>query len=153
MNRRVVTFSTHGLVPGDLPGLSQPALALAATDRPEESPLLTLEDILGLKMNADWVVLSACNTAAADGQASEAISGLGRGFFYAGTKAVLVTHWAVETKSARQLVTEIFRRYGADKDVTRAQTLRLAQLVLIYSKRYAHPFYWAPFAIIGDGGR
>ena len=130
MNRRVVTFSTHGLVPGDLPGLSQPALALAATDRPEESPLLTLEDILGLKMNADWVVLSACNT-----------------------KAVLVTHWAVETKSARQLVTEIFRRYGADKDVTRAQTLRLAQLVLIYSKRYAHPFYWAPFAIIGDGGR
>jgi CHAT domain-containing protein len=153
MNRRVVTFSTHGLVPGDLPGLNQPALALAATDSPGESPLLTLEDVFGLKMNADWVVLSACNTAAADGKASEAISGLGRGFFYAGTKAVLVTHWAVESESARQLVTEIFRRYGADRSVTRAETLRLAQLSLIDGKHYAHPFYWAPFAIVGDGGR
>lgn len=149
---QVISFSTHGLMAGDLPGLTQPALALAVTDQAGVSPLLTLEDVLGLKLNADWVVLSACNTAAADGEASEALSGLGRGFFYAGARALLVTHWAVESESARQLVTATFKAYGEDKSMSRADALRRAQLKLIESKRYAHPFYWAPYALVGDGG-
>ena len=72
--------------------------------------LLTLDEILALKINADWVVLSACNTATGDGAGAEAVSGLGRAFFYAGTRALLVSNWPVETTSARALTTNLFRR-------------------------------------------
>ncbi len=161
-NRRIVAFATHGLVPKDFPNLDQPALALASPDGKAESGLLTLEDILQLKLDADWVVLSACNTAAGDGAGAEAISGLGRGFFYAGSRALLVTHWPVETVSAKNLVTKIFERYTADPTLTRAEALRQAHLSVMgenaiesgkpaYS--YAHPLFWAPYALVGDGGR
>ena len=66
-------------------------------------------EIMKLKMNADWVVLSACNTGAADGAGAEAVSGLGRAFFYAGTRAILVSMWPVETTSARNLLTRLFQ--------------------------------------------
>ena len=156
--RRIVAFATHGLIPGDLPDLEQPALALSVLDDSKASPLLTLDDVLGLKLDADWVVLSACNTAAADGQGAEAVSGLGRGFFYAGSRALLVTHWPVETVSARLLTTGIFERYARPGNVTRAEALNASMRALMegtangqYS--YAHPLFWAPYALIGDGGR
>ena len=76
--------------------------------------LLTMEKILGLKLDADWVVLSACNTAAGNGAGAEAVSGLGRAFFYAGARALLVTHWPVETTSARALTTQVFKRQAAE---------------------------------------
>ena len=155
--RRIVAFATHGLIPGDLPGLDQPALALAALEDGKESPLLTLDDVLGLKLDADWVVLSACNTAAGDGQGAEAVSGLGRGFFYAGTRALLVTHWPVETVSARKLVSGIFERYAKEPALTRAQAVQGAMLAVMADRAenfsYAHPLFWAPYALIGDGGR
>ena len=155
--RRIVAFATHGLIPGDLPGLDQPALALAALEDGKESPLLTLDDVLGLKLDADWVVLSACNTAAGDGQGAEAVSGLGRGFFYAGTRALLVTHWPVETVSARKLVSGIFERYAKEPTLTRAQAVQGAMLAVMADRAenfsYAHPMFWAPYALIGDGGR
>jgi len=161
--RRIVAFATHGLIPGELPGLDQPALALAAPDGSAESGLLRLQDILQFKLDADWVVLSACNTAAGEGAGAEAISGLGRGFFYAGSRALLVTHWPVETRSARLLVTQLFERYAADPGVSRAEALRQASLAVmdalgqdeISGQRfsYAHPSFWAPYALVGDGGR
>jgi CHAT domain-containing protein len=164
-HRRVIAFATHGLVAGDLPGLDQPALALAPqAGKGIDDGLLKLEDILKLTLQADLVVLSACNTAAADGNGAEAVSGLGRGFFHAGARAVLATHWPVETVSARQLVTHLFQRYAADGKLTRAQALRQAMLEMIdhgvsldergraeYS--YAHPAFWAPYALYGDPGR
>jgi CHAT domain-containing protein len=164
-HRRVVAFATHGLVAGDLPGLDQPALALAPqAGKDIYDGLLKLDDILKLSMDADLVVLSACNTAAADGSGAEAVSGLGRGFFYAGARAVLATHWPVETVSARELVTHLFERYAKDGKLTRAKALRQAMLDLIdkgvsldergkpeYS--YAHPAFWAPYALYGDPGR
>ena len=154
--RRIVAFATHGLLPGDLPGLDQPALAMASKGSAEEG-LLKLEDILKLKLDADWVVLSACNTAAGDGEGSEAISGLGRGFFYAGARALLATHWPVETVSAKELVKGIFTRYAGSGGLSRAESLRRAMLSLIDdmsapTHTYAHPMFWAPYAIIGDGG-
>jgi CHAT domain-containing protein len=162
--RRIIAFATHGLVPGDLPGLNQPALALAGTSDPQESPLLTLEDVLGLKLDADWVVLSACNTAAGDGQGAEALSGLGRGFFYAGSRALLVTHWPVETVSARLLVTDIFDRYVKNPNATRSAILQQAMLALMDGPgsadeagrggfSHAHPMFWAPYALYGNGAR
>lgn len=156
---RVVMFATHGLMGGDLPGLHQPALALSnpALSGDGEDGLLTMEEILNLKLNADWVVLSACNTAAAGGAAQEAVSGLGRAFFYAGAKSLLVTGWAVETESARMLTTEAFRRQVADPTLSRAMALRLSSLALMGKTAagafsYAHPMFWAPYMLVGDGG-
>ena len=164
-DRRVVMFATHGLVPGDLDGLSQPALALTApaVANVEGDGLLTMEKILGLKLDADWVVLSACNTAAGSGAGADAVSGLGRAFFYAGARALLVTHWPVESTSARLLTTTTFRRQAADARLTRADALRESMLGLIDGPgridptsgkivhSYAHPIFWAPFALVGDG--
>ena len=109
------------------------------------APFHTLEDVLGLKLNADWVVLSACNTAAADGRAEEALSGLARGFFYAGSRSLLVTHWAVESESAKH--------YAAKPQAAKAESLRQAMLKVMSLPQYAHPAYWAPYALVGDGGR
>ncbi|HIM06190.1 MAG TPA: CHAT domain-containing protein, partial [Gammaproteobacteria bacterium] len=87
---RVIAFATHGLIPGDLDGLVQPALALSSPEvvGGEEDGLLMMGEVLGLQLNADWVILSACNTGAGEGAGAEAISGLGRAFFYAGARAL-----------------------------------------------------------------
>jgi CHAT domain-containing protein len=151
-DRRIISFATHGLVAGDLPQLSQPALAMAGTNNPKESPLLTLEDVMNLKLDADWVVLSACNTASSDGKGDEALSGLGRGFFYSGARSLLATHWSVESESAKDLMTQTFENYGADDTTSRAQALRAAQLKMA-SGKFGHPFYWSAYALVGDGGR
>ena len=140
----------------DLPNLSQPALALASSNADAANPLaplLTLDDVLTLKLNADWVVLSACNTAAADGRAEEALSGLARGFFYAGARSLLVTHWAVEGESAKALTTATFEHYSANPQAPKAESLRQAMLKVMATPAFAHPAYWAPYALVGDGGR
>jgi CHAT domain-containing protein len=156
--RRVVAFATHGLLAGDFPGVAEPSLALANPGGGQHG-LLTLEDIMGLKLDADWVVLSACNTAAGDGQGADALSGLGRGFFYAGSRALLVTHWPVESVSARMLVSGIFERQAADGKLSRAEALRQSMLALMQQNSapahgfsYAHPLFWAPYALVGEGG-
>lgn len=118
-------FATQGLVSGDLDGLTQPAFALSnpAVVGGSGDGQLRMDDVLGLKLKADWVVLSACNTAAADGAGSEAVSGRGRAFFYAGTRALLATPWAVETESAQQLTTELFARQTKSPALSRAEAL------------------------------
>ncbi len=162
---RIIVFATHGLVAGDLDGLTQPALALTAPEvaHVPGDGLLTMEEILALKLDADWVVLSACNTGAAAGAGAEAASGLGRAFFYAGTRAILVTNWSVHSASARELVSDLFRRQSADSKISRGEALRQAMMAMIDDKgytdaagkmlfSYAHPLFWAPYSIIGDGG-
>lgn len=154
--KRVIAFATHGLMAGDLPNLTQPALAMAATGTESShplAPLLTLEDVLTLKLNADWVVLSACNTAAADGKGEESLSGLARGFFYAGSRSLLVTHWAVESESAKLLTTATLAHYAANPQAPKAESLRQAMLSVMAMPQYQHPAYWAPYALVGDGGR
>jgi len=151
--RRVVAFATHGLVAGDLPGLNQPALALAPSADGKDNGLLLLEDVLRLKLDADWVVLSACNTAAGE-SASEGLSGLGRGFFYAGARSLLLTHWSVESESAAKLVSGLFERYAQNPAQGRAEALRQAMLALMNGpqRAYAHPAFWAPYVLVGDPG-
>ena len=163
---RIVAFATHGLVPGDLDGLTQPALALTSPavsgSTGGDDGLLTMGEILGLRMDAYRVVLSACNTASGDGAGAESISGLGRAFFYAGTRALLVSNWPVETTSARALTTDVFARQAKDPGLVRAEALRRAMTGLIdgpgfrdaYGRTvfsYAHPIFWAPFSLVGDG--
>ena len=165
-DRTIIAFATHALVPGDLDGLYQPALALSApaVTGDNEDGLLTLEEILRLKLNAHWVVLSACNTGAAQGAGAESVSGLGRAFFYAGTRAILVSMWPVETTSARKLTTALFQYQRENNKLSRAAAFRKSMLDLINSPgyidnhsgkivaSYAHPLFWAPFIIVGDNG-
>jgi CHAT domain-containing protein len=162
--RQVVMFATHGLVPGELDGLSQPALALSSPDVTGEvkgDGLLTMEKILTLKLNADWVVLSACNTASGEGAGAEAVSGLGRAFFYAGARALLVSNWPVESETARMLMTDMFKRQQQNKGQHKAQYLQASMVNMIdglaakdtqgnTKYAYAHPLFWAPFVVVGD---
>jgi CHAT domain-containing protein len=129
---------------------------LAATGLEEQDPLsalLTLEDVLTLKLNADWVVLSACNSAAEDGRGDEAMSGLARGFFYAGSRSLLVTHWAVESESAKLLTTATFAHYAGNPKAPKAESLRQAMLQVMAMPQFRHPAFWAPYALVGDGER
>ena len=161
-DRKVIMFSTHGLVPGELNGLTQPALAMSSPDvtGDQDDGLLTMDKVIALKLDADWVVLSACNTAAGEGAGSEAVSGLGRAFFFAGAKALLVSNWPVDSVASRQLMTDLFKRQQDNKALAKPEALRQAMLAQIdqggvkdgsamkYS--YAHPLFWAPFVVVGD---
>ena len=162
---KIIAFATHGLVPGDLDGLTQPALALTAPSVAgvDGDGVLTMAEILSLRLDADWVVLSACNTGAGAAAGAEAASGLGRAFFYAGTRAILVTNWSVHSASARELVTDLFRRQTADGPLTKAEALRQSMMTMLDQRgftdksgnmlfSYGHPLFWAPYTIIGDGG-
>ena len=124
-------------------------------------PILSMGEILGLKLDADFVVLSACNTAAADGRGAEAVSGLGRAFFYAGARALLVSNWPVYSGATTDLMSRMFKSIANDNMLTRAEALRRIKLHQIdqggfklkgkTAFSYAHPLFWAPFSIVGDG--
>jgi CHAT domain-containing protein len=161
-NRKVVMFATHGLVPGELNGLTQPALALSSPDvtGDKDDGLLTMDKVITLKLDTDWVVLSACNTAAGEGAGSEAVSGLGRAFFFAGAKALLVSNWPVDSVASRTMMTDLFRNQQKAQGTSKAELLRQAMLNQIdqggmkeggnMKYAYAHPLFWAPFVVVGD---
>lgn len=158
---RVVAFATHGLAAGDVDGLLQPALALTSPriTGDKDDGLLTMSEVLDLRLAADWVLLSACNTAGEVAPGAEVLSGLASAFFYSGARSLLVTHWGVETVAARLLTTGLF----AGKAANRSEALRQSMLAMIDGKAgegsagklkfsYAHPLFWAPFALVGDPG-
>ncbi|MBN8987992.1 MAG: CHAT domain-containing protein [Rhizobiales bacterium] len=152
----IVYFATHGLVAGDVKGIAEPSLVLSLPKQPSEfdDGLLTSSEVAQLKLNADWVVLSACNTIAGDKPGAEALSGLARSFFYAGARALLVSHWAVDSAAATRLTTSTFDRLKADPKLGRAEALRQSMLAYLNdasSPRNAYPAFWAPFALIGEG--
>jgi CHAT domain-containing protein len=155
---RIVYFATHGLVAGDVKGLAEPALLLSlpASPNPDDTGLLTASEAAQLKLNADWVVLSACNTAAGERPGAPALSGLARAFFYAGARALLVSHWPVATEAATRLTTSTFDTLKTDPKLGRAEGLRRAMLAYLAdrsSPTNAHPAYWGPFALVGEGAR
>jgi CHAT domain-containing protein/Tfp pilus assembly protein PilF len=158
-NVRVLSFATHGLIASDLPKLGEPALVLSPPSHPTaaDDGLLRASQIAQLKLAADFVILSACNTAASDGRpGAEGLSGLARAFFYAGARSILVSHWEVNSDAAVKLTTGLIHALAEDPGIGRAEALRRASLAMIdsQSERWSdgHPFFWAPFIVAGEGG-
>lgn len=152
---QIVYFATHGLVAGDVKYVGEPSLALTLPDKPDaiDDGLLTASEVSQLSLNADWVVLSACNTIAGDRPGAEALSGLARAFFYAGARALLVTHWDVESDAATRLTTATFKKLAVDSSISRAEAIRLSMLEFLQdntSERNSDPSVWGPFAVIGE---
>jgi CHAT domain-containing protein/tetratricopeptide (TPR) repeat protein len=155
---RVVHFATHGLVAGILPGLAEPALLLTPPATPSEidDGLLTASEVAQLKLNADWVILSACNTAAGGAEGAEVLSGLARAFFYAGTRSLLATHWEINSDAAVLLTTGAFANLDKEPAIGRSEALRRAMAALVADgeRPWApHPSIWAAFELIGEGAR
>jgi len=158
-NYRIVHFATHGLLAGETQqidkSLAEPALVLSppTTPQKDDDGLLTASEVAQLKLNSDWVILSACNTAAGDRPGAEALSGLTRAFFYAGTRSVLVSHWPVNSTAAVALTTGAFNAMSKDKRIGRGEAMRRSIVALVEGGRpwEAHPAYWAPFVIVGEG--
>jgi CHAT domain-containing protein/tetratricopeptide (TPR) repeat protein len=153
---RIVYFATHGLVAGDIKGVAEPSLVLSIPAQPSDfdDGLLTSSEVARLKLNADWVVLSACNTVAGGKPGAEALSGLARAFFYAGARALLVTHWSVESDAATRLTTSTFGILAANPTIGRAEALRRAMLDYLNdtsNRNAAYPAFWGPFEIVGEG--
>jgi CHAT domain-containing protein len=155
---RILHFATHGLVSGDLPGVAEPSVMLtppgAATE--QDDGLLTASEIAQLKLDANWVVLSACNTAAGGSEGAEALSGLARAFFYAGARSVLVTHWEINSAAAVKLTTGAFSALQRQPGLSQAEAMRQAMAALVRDDTVpdaAHPAVWAAFALVGDGWR
>ena len=150
---RMLYFATHGLVSGDVLGgaaLDEPALAL--TPGQGEDGLLRASEIAALSLDADLVVLSACNTATGDKPGGQALSGLAQAFLYAGARGLLVSHWPVESRSAVALMTDVFRMRAEAPGMTAAQAQQSAMLAMIdrpADPRWSHPAYWAPFILVG----
>ena len=120
---------------------------------------LTASEVTGMKLDADWVILSACNTAAGDGsEGAPGLSGLARAFFYAGARNLLVSHWPVRDDVASRLTVDAIRRQHADPQLGRAAALQQAMRAIRNDRTHdtatdswAHPNAWAPFSLIGDG--
>ncbi|MGI9386789.1 MAG: tetratricopeptide repeat protein, partial [Methyloligellaceae bacterium] len=150
---KVIHFATHGLLAGETETLirssAEPSLMLTPPDKATrvDDGLLTASEITQLKLDADWVILSACNTAGGETPGAEAMSGLAKAFFYAGARALLVSHWYVNSYATVALITGSFEALSKNPKLGRAGALRVAMRDLINSKRYSHPEYWAPFIV------
>ncbi|MGC6330174.1 CHAT domain-containing tetratricopeptide repeat protein [Rhizorhabdus sp. FW153] len=144
----VLAFATHGLMAGDLDGLDEPALVM--TPAAPDDGLLTASEIMRLRLSADWVILSACNTAAGGGSDDSGLAGIARAFLYAGGRNLLASHWAVRDDAAAYLSVETVKRYGRGADP--AGALRKAMLRMIDGKPFDgadQPVNWAPFVFVG----
>ena len=153
---RVLAFATHGLLSGDIAGLSEPALVLTPPDDPSvaDDGLLTASEIANLRLDADWVLLSACNTAGGAEPGAEGLSGLARAFLFAGARSILVSHWPVRDDAARRLTTGALDRLASGQAQGRSQALRQSMLALMddtSDPTLAHPSAWAPFVLVGEG--
>ena len=153
---RVVYFATHGLVAGEVKGLGEPALAFSVPERPSEldDGLLTASEVSQLRLDADWVILSACNTAAGGAPGAQALSGLAKSFFHAGARALLVSHWRIGSQAAARITTAAFEAQHNEPGIGRAEALRRAMLDFLADKSdpwNAYPTFWAAFMVVGDG--
>jgi CHAT domain-containing protein len=159
---RILAFATHGILPGEIGGLREPGLAFTPPEKisPQDDGFLAASEVAGMRLAADWVILSACNTASADGTpGADSLSSLGRAFLYAGAGSLLASRWRVADDATAALTVEALAARRAGQ--SRAQALQTAERVVRTGRRadgsrlpnwqenWAHPGAWAPFTVIG----
>jgi CHAT domain-containing protein len=142
---QIIHFACHGFLAEEFPFRS--ALILALDDDPQEDGFLQVRELYNLRLKADLVVLSACQTGKGKLERGEGILGLPRVFFYAGAKSVILTLWRINDESTATFMSLLYHYLSKGND--KAQALRLAKLEMINS-RFSHPFYWAAFVLNGD---
>lgn len=150
---RYLLFATHGILPGEIDRITQPALVLTHPEKDGGDGFLTMADVFGLDLNAELVSLSACNTGMGERVRGEGVLGLSRAFMYAGTPAVAMTLWSVESLSAKELSVGLFRHLKETSQP--AEALRQIKLEMLrgeMGEAYRHPRYWAPLVVFGDAG-
>ena len=162
---RIVQFATHGLLSSETAGYGRAAegalvLTPPATPTDKDDGLLTASEVAQLKLNADWVVLSACNTAAGDKPGAEPLAGLASAFFYSGARTLLASHWYVNSHAAATITTGAFEALQKEPSRGYGEAFRTSMLAMMQDPNWpknknlpaAHPAVWAPFALVGEGG-
>ena len=151
---RVLHFASHALLQSDIACLDEPAIVTSISANDPAPALLTATDILAnMKLNADVVVLSACNTGGGSGRdGGESLSGLAKSFFFAGARALMVTHWSVDDQTNVRLVVEALDGMNDSPTGALSPALRTAQMRMLATPGYEHPFFWAPMIVLGEGG-
>lgn len=161
-NFRILHFASHALLPAELRCQSEPAIVTSAPQGAADASgaLLSASKVVGMDLDANAVILSACNTGGPGGvSGGESLSGLARAFFYAGARALLVTHWSIDDQVSAYLVVDTLRRLqaapsdGLAAALASAQRDMLAEAGKSLPAEVAQPYYWAPFALIGEGGK
>jgi CHAT domain-containing protein/tetratricopeptide (TPR) repeat protein len=159
---RVLYFATHALLPAEFDCQPEASLVASLSDPPQpgEDGLIDTTEVLRLNLDADLVVLSACNTGGPGGhEGGESLSGLARAFFFAGARSMLVSHWPVEDAATADLMVRLFETERSRPGLGLAESLRQAQLTLIADARRpglefrSHPLFWGAFTLVGDGAR
>jgi CHAT domain-containing protein/tetratricopeptide (TPR) repeat protein len=144
---RFLHFATHGILAVDS-NIKEPALVLSFDGSSREHMLLSMSEILALKIHADTVVLSACNTGSGNVSHAEGVMSLGRAFMTAGAESVTVSLWEVSDESTQLFMQEYYKNLLGGK--SKAEALSISRSFLFADKRFSNPFYWAPFILIGD---
>lgn len=162
---RIVAFATHGILPREVSGIEEPGLVFTppATATANDDGLLAASEVAKLSLSADWVLLSACNTASSDGTpGADSLSSLARSFLYAGASALLASHWRVSDEATAALTVETLAGRSSDAKLTRAEALQRAMKAVRTGKRadgtpvpgwdesWAHPAAWGAFAVISN---
>ncbi len=153
---RVVYFATHALLPRELNCFVEPSLltSLPANAAAADNSLLESSEIRELKLDAELVVLSACNTGGAGlDTGGESLAGLARAFFAAGARSLLASHWIVDNQATVDLMRDSFATLADGSAANIAGALQASQRVMIAGVERSHPWYWGAFTLVGDGGR
>lgn len=146
---RYIHFATHGLVDSRYPVLSALALSRFNQAGQPQDALLHLSDIYGLRLNADLVVLSACETALGREIRGEGLIGLTQGFLYAGARSLVVSLWQVPDRATSELM-GIFYRFLIEGSLKPARALRQAQMKVASQRRWSDPYFWSAMVLVGD---
>lgn len=146
---RIIHFATHGLLNSEHPDLSGLVLSLLDENGKEQNGILQLHEIYNLKLNADLVVLSACETAQGKDIRGEGRIGMTRGFMYAGAARVLASLWKVDDEATRDLMKLFYEKLLREK-MSPAAALRAAQLEMRRQKRWESPYFWSAFVLQGE---
>ncbi len=154
---RILHFAAHGLLPTDLACQSQPAIVTSAPADAADAAgaLLTAAQIEQLDLDAELVILSACNSGGPSGKSSgESMSGLARSFFAANARALLISHWSLADNVPTVLVPEALQNLKTQSGLGIAGALRVAQLRWLATQGApnAHPYFWGALAVFGEGG-